>query len=337
MKFYKLMFFITMISGTLISICSYSWLGMWMGLEINLISIIPLINNNLNMYSTESSIKYFLTQTIASMFILFSIILMSMNMEMMFFLKNKILMIIMNSGLLTKMGAAPFHFWFPEVMEGLSWINCFIMLTWQKIAPMILIMYNIILNNFFFFIITGSMLISGILGLNQISMRKILTFSSINHIGWMLSAMIHSKIIWLINFIIYTLITINLIFIFNKFKIFFVNQMIFLLNNKFIMKMFFCMNFFSLGGLPPFLGFLPKWLIINEMIMNKNYFLSFLMIMLTLLTLYFYTRTIFSGMTMNLNSQMLMNFKILNNFYFLLFNFMNLSLLLIFPIWIISI
>nr|AXS64806.1 NADH dehydrogenase subunit 2 [Cleridae sp. 1 KM-2017] len=331
------MFFITLIFGTLISISSYSWLGMWMGLEINLISIIPLINSKINMYSTESSIKYFLTQAIASMFILLSIILMSMNMEMMFFNMNKMSMMILNSGFLTKMGAAPFHFWFPEVMEGLSWMNCLIMLTWQKIAPMILVMYNVTMNNFFFMIIIISMLISGLMGFNQISMRKILTFSSINHIGWMMSAMIHSKTIWIIYFLIYSLISINLIFLFKKFKIYFINQMILLLNNNFMLKLFFCLNFFSLGGLPPFLGFLPKWLVINELIKNSNYFLSFLMILITLITLYFYIRITFSSMIININSQMILNFKNIHNFYFLNFNFLNLSFLLILPIWIIAV
>nr|AXS66581.1 NADH dehydrogenase subunit 2 [Cleroidea sp. 6 KM-2017] len=330
------MFIITMISGTLISICSYSWFGMWMGLEINLISIIPLINNNMNMYSAESSIKYFLTQALASMFILFSIILMSMNMEMMMFMKSKTLLMIMNSGLLTKMGAAPFHFWFPEVMEGLSWMNCLIMLTWQKIAPMILIMYSIFMNNFFFLIILLSMIISGILGMNQISMRKILTFSSINHIGWMLSAMIHSKIIWLINFLIYTLISFNLVIMFKKFKIFFVNQMIFLFNKNFMLKLFFSLNFLSLGGLPPFLGFLPKWLIINEMMKNSNFLLSLLMILTTLLTLYFYIRTIFSSMIINTDSQIHYNKENFSNFYIIIFNFLNLSFLMLFPIWMIT-
>nr|AXS65208.1 NADH dehydrogenase subunit 2 [Cleridae sp. 3 KM-2017] len=330
------MFFITLIFGTLISISSYSWLGMWMGLEINLISIIPLINSKINMYATEASIKYFLTQAIASMFILLSIILMSMNMEMMIFNMNKMSMMILNSGFLTKMGAAPFHFWFPEVMEGLSWMNCLIMLTWQKIAPMILIMYNVMMNNFYFLIIIISMLISGLMGFNQISLRKILTFSSINHIGWMLSAMIHSKIIWIIYFIIYSLISINLIFLFKKFKIYFINQLILILNNNSMLKLFFCLNFFSLGGLPPFLGFLPKWLVINNLIYSHNYFLSFLMILVTLITLYFYIRITFSSMIININSQKILNLETPNNFYFLNFNFLNLSFLMIFPIWIIS-
>nr|YP_010714873.1 NADH dehydrogenase subunit 2 [Cladiscus yunnanus]WDE20687.1 NADH dehydrogenase subunit 2 [Cladiscus yunnanus] len=331
MKFYKLLFYSTMIMGTLISISSYSWLGMWIGLEINLISIIPLFTQTKNMYSAESSIKYFLTQTLASMMILFSIIIMSLNFDFFTSNFNKTMILIMNSSLLTKMGAAPFHFWFPEVMEGLNWINGFILLTWQKIAPMILIMYNSKFSYFFLFIIMISMIISGIMGFNQISLRKILTFSSINHIGWMLSALLNSKIIWMFYFIIYSLISLNIILIFNKMKIFFINQLISMMNYNSILKLFFILNFFSLGGLPPFIGFLPKWFVINELINNNMFFISFFMILLTLFTLYFYIRVTFSTLIINHNSPLFMNFKI-NNFLIISLNFIVLSSLILFPL-----
>nr|YP_009338127.1 NADH dehydrogenase subunit 2 [Trichodes sinae]ANG08437.1 NADH dehydrogenase subunit 2 [Trichodes sinae] len=330
MKFYKLMFFSTLIMGTLISICSYSWLGMWMGLEINMISIMPLISQKNNMYSSESSIKYFLTQTLASMMILFSIILMSLKSSMFLNLEWSNLT-IMNSALLTKMGAAPFHFWFPEIMEGLNWWNCLIMLTWQKIAPMILIMYNSKMELFFFIIIIMTMIISSIMGFNQISLRKIMTFSSINHIGWMLSALFMSKMIWLMYFIIYSIITINIIFIFNKFKMFFINQLIMNLNYSPMMKLFFMLNFFSLGGIPPFLGFIPKWLIINQLTLNYQYLLTFIMILFTLMTFYFYMRIMLSSLLMNHNNIQINTNKI-ENFYMILFNFLSLSSLLLFPL-----
>nr|ALO76574.1 NADH deshydrogenase subunit 2 [Melyridae sp. 'Dasytidae' GENSP01] len=332
MMFFKLLFFSTMMMGTLISISSYSWFGMWMGLEINLISIIPLFAKNINMYSSEASIKYFLTQALASMFILLSVILMSLNNEFISQNYHFILTMIMNSGLLTKMGAAPFHFWFPEIMEGLSWMNCLILLTWQKIAPMILLMYNSMMNMFLMFIIIVSMIISGIMGFNQISLRKILTYSSINHIGWMISALTQSKIIWVYNFIIYTIISLNLILIFNKMKIFFISQLISFLTFKPYLKLFFLLNFMSLGGLPPFLGFLPKWLVINELCLNKNFILSFILILFTLLTLYFYIRTILTGMIINYNSNlMFMNKK--NHFLIFIFNFFSISGLMMFPMF----
>nr|WIL79939.1 NADH dehydrogenase subunit 2 [Tenerus flavicollis] len=333
MKMFKLLFYLCMIMGTVISISSYSWMGMWMGLEINLISIIPILYQNKNMYSSEASVKYFLTQTLASMFILFSIITISLNKEFISLNFNFSSTLIMNSGLLTKMGAAPFHFWFPEIMEGLSWTNCLIMLTWQKIAPMILLMYNSLFNLFTINIIIISLIIGGLLGFNQTSIRKILTFSSINHIGWMISALSLSKIIWTIYFSIYSIITINLIFILNQLKLFFLNQMIMIMNNNIYMKLFFASNMFSLGGLPPFLGFIPKWLTINELCLNNYFTLSLFMIILTLITLFFYIRMIFSNMITNIDTPNLY-WNNYNWFNIILFNFLSISSFLAFPLFV---
>ncbi|YP_009437729.1 NADH dehydrogenase subunit 2 (mitochondrion) [Aethina tumida] len=290
MKFYKLLFFNSLIFGSLLAISSFSWFSMWMGLEINLLSIIPLMNSKSNLYPSESSIKYFITQTIASSLILIAIMI---NLNMLEYIPqyfNTYLNIMMNSGFLMKMGAAPFHFWFPEIMEGLNWLMCLIMLTWQKIAPMILLMSNLKLNIFITSTIIISSLISGIQGINQISIRKILAYSSINHIGWMLASMMYSNSTWMIYFITYSLISINLILVMYNLNIFFLKQLFNSLNYKKMLKFLFSLNFLSLGGLPPFLGFLPKWLTINLLVQNNLFLISAILIVLTLLTLFYYLR-----------------------------------------------
>nr|ARH55013.1 NADH dehydrogenase subunit 2 [Geodromicus suturalis] len=316
-----MLFFNTLLIGTLISISSYSWMGMWMGLEINLLSIIPLMNNMKNLFSSEASLKYFITQAMASTIILFSIIMMSMNLKTSMI--NNPLLLIFNSALLTKMGAAPFHFWFPEVMEGLNWNNCLIMLTWQKIAPMIILMYNLNMMMFFFIVIVFSMLISGIMGLNQTSLRKIMAYSSINHIGWMISSMMFMKTIWLNYFIIYSIISLNIIIIFKLLNIFFLKQLFISLKNNLMMKLFFIMNFLSLGGLPPFLGFMPKWLTIQLMVEKSMLLMTFMMIMLTLLTLFYYMRITFSTLILNTNEINFFTNKPNQNLFIFFMNFIS--------------
>nr|YP_009995389.1 NADH dehydrogenase subunit 2 [Ochthebius himalayae]QNP09805.1 NADH dehydrogenase subunit 2 [Ochthebius himalayae] len=317
---YKLLFTTSMMMGTLISISSYTWLGMWMGLEINLLSIIPLFSNCKNMLNNEASLKYFITQVMASTVMLFSIIILSSNL---FETWMSNFNMIFNSSLLTKMGAAPFHFWFPEVMEGLNWSNCLLLLTWQKIAPMILIMYNKMMM-FFSIIIIFSMVISGIMGMNQISLRKILAYSSINHIGWMIGSMLFMESIWIIYFSIYTIISMNIILIFKHYNVFYLKQLFNMMNNNSMLKFFFMMNFLSLGGLPPFLGFLPKWLTIQLMIENNLILLTGLMTVMTLMTLYFYMRITFTTLMINMN-EVNFYFKYKNNNWMMMFfNFMSL-------------
>nr|YP_010759129.1 NADH dehydrogenase subunit 2 [Melanesthes exilidentata]WEX49719.1 NADH dehydrogenase subunit 2 [Melanesthes exilidentata] len=308
MKTFKIIFFSSMVMGTLISVSSYSWLSMWMGLEINLLSVIPLFSNSKNIFSSESSLKYFITQAMASLVLLTAVILMLLTSEFINPLMNFYFSMMMNSALLTKLGAAPFHFWFPEVIEGLNWANSMILLTWQKIAPMMLLMNNKINMQFLMVVIISSLIISTMSGFNQISLRKILAFSSINHIAWMLSTLMISFSMWLIYFLIYSLINLNVIMMFSSTKTFYINQINNIMNKNKMTKLLFMINFMSLGGLPPFIGFLPKWLVINWLTNNQFMLITFTMIITTLIMLFIYIRIMMSSMV--LSSMELKNSKI---------------------------
>nr|UZT67663.1 NADH dehydrogenase subunit 2 [Attagenus unicolor japonicus]BBE24794.1 NADH dehydrogenase subunit 2 [Attagenus unicolor japonicus] len=304
-KMYQLYFTVAMISGTLITVSSSSWLGMWMGLEINLLSITPLLSSIKNQMESEATMKYFITQAMASAILIMAIIA-NMQKETILPMINST---IMNMAILTKMGAAPFHFWFPEVMEGLSWMNGLIMLTWQKIAPMIILMYSYKMIALISMAIVSSMLISGVMGINQTSLRKIMAYSSINHIGWMISSMIMIQSIWIIYLTIYSTITTAVTIIMKTMNTFHMNQLINAMNNKKPLKMLFIMNFLSMGGLPPFIGFFPKWITINFLVNSNFIVMSLMMIVMTLMTLYFYMRITFSALVMKTTE---MNFKLLS-------------------------
>nr|YP_004222189.1 NADH dehydrogenase subunit 2 [Apochrysa matsumurae]BAJ61134.1 NADH dehydrogenase subunit 2 [Apochrysa matsumurae] len=290
-------FLTTLILGSLISISSNNWMGAWMGLEINLLSFIPLMNNLKNSMSTEASLKYFLVQALASAILLFSVVIMSLFNNIFMNLLNNIDLFnfLMNSSLFMKMGVAPFHFWFPEVIEGMNWMISIILMTWQKLAPMILLSYCI---SFFYlnFIILFSIFIGSMGGLNQISLRKIMAYSSINHMGWMLSSFLISNYYWLIYFLIYCFLSISVIFNFMKYNIHYLSQTFNLMKFSPILKFIIFCNFLSLGGLPPFSGFFPKWIIIQNL---NNYFLITMMVCLTLITLFYYLRVTYSAFMIN--------------------------------------
>nr|APX40356.1 NADH dehydrogenase subunit 2 [Stylosomus ilicicola] len=286
-----------MITGLMITISSNSWMSMWIGLEVNLLSIIPLLSTNKLYNSAEATIKYFITQVMASSIFLMSIILMINSNEQLFFQQSNLLMIT-QSALFIKMGAAPFHAWFPEVMEGLSWSNCMIMLTLQKIAPMIILLNIIKPSLLIFLVIMTSLIVGGLFGINQVSIRKIMAYSSINHIGWMIAAMLSMKSLWSLYFIIYSTISANIIFILNVANLKTIGQISLIFKTNKINSLFFSMNFFSLGGLPPYFGFLPKWFTIQQLNLNNYLFLSIFMLVITLVTLYFYLRMSFSSLMM---------------------------------------
>jgi len=195
---------------------------------------------------------------------------------------------------------APFHFWFPIVIEGLNWINNIILITWQKIAPIILLSFC--LNSYFFyFTIIISVTFGSFGGLNQTSLRKLIAFSSINHLGWIVAGILNNQGVWKIYFIFYCFLSITIIFLFNRLKIFNLNQIFSSFNFKFLIKTVIFIPLLSLGGLPPFLGFFPKWIVIDLLINLNMFFLLILIVNLTLITLYFYLRISYSAFLLNHN------------------------------------
>jgi NADH-ubiquinone oxidoreductase chain 2 len=176
----------------------------------------------------------------------------------------------------------------------LEWTECLLLITVQKISPFILISYLLKINLFLARIIITSVAIGSIGGINQTSLRKILTYSSINHTGWILSAISLRESMWLLYFSIYSLLTTTVISIIKPFKPSFINQLIIIKKEIVITKFLIFTSLLSLGGLPPFLGFIPKWVIIQEMTANKHYFLITFIVIGSLLTLYYYLRICYS-------------------------------------------
>lgn len=192
--------------------------------------------------------------------------------------------------LLIKLGAAPFHFWLPEILTKIRWNNRAILITWQKVAP-ILIINNINYNNKIIYIsIIISVIVGALGGLNQISLRKIIGYSSINHLGWIISLR-KIKNNWIYYLRIYAIIVVSICWIFHQYNIIHINQ-INNMNITIIEKLTYLTSILRLGGLPPFLGFLPKWLVIQTLVEDTIYIIITIIIIIRLLRLFYYIRTI---------------------------------------------
>nr|YP_009472934.1 NADH dehydrogenase subunit 2 [Metatropis longirostris]AST10164.1 NADH dehydrogenase subunit 2 [Metatropis longirostris] len=317
-NFLKMMFLMMILMSTMLTISSSNWIGMWMGMEMNLMSFIPFISKIKNTKSSKATMIYFLVQSIGSVILLFSILVNSFIMIspiMMEEITNMSLML----GLLIKLGVAPFHMWMPEMMSNLSWMDLMVFMTWQKLAPMYTLS-NLINNNWMIMTsILMSTIIGAIGGINLTSLRKIMAFSSINHLGWMLIMMVNNNM-WYMYLMLYSIMIIMACTFFNNYNSYFINQ----LNNSsmsMMEKYIMASIMLSIGGLPPFLGFLPKWMAIESMINSNMLIVMLIMIMMSLLTLFYYMRMISSLMMMfNYTNKWLYLNKIKMN-YILLVNF----------------
>nr|YP_010554594.1 NADH dehydrogenase subunit 2 [Cheumatopsyche infascia]UYO79214.1 NADH dehydrogenase subunit 2 [Cheumatopsyche infascia] len=308
----KLMFLTMMMLSIMITISSNSWISCWMGLELNTFSFLPFIFKKMNFLSSETSIKYFLIQSISSVNLLFIISLinwkmMDKNLYLPFLFLNIIIC------LLFKLGSAPFHFWMINLIESFNWMSMFIFFSIQKIPAIILISFYLNME-FLYMIIFFNCLFGSIGGLTQLSIRKILSYSSIFNFSWMFSAIIISENMFLLFMFIYTLISMNLFTFFKFINLTYINQLHNIKNNKFFILII-LINLMSLGGLPPFLGFIPEWLISIYFIQSKSYIILFI-IMMSLINLFYYIQLIFPLIYIN-KLQMKWNMNFNFNLFFL--------------------
>nr|URH14716.1 NADH dehydrogenase subunit 2 [Saguinus midas] len=297
-----LMISFTIVTGTTITILSSHWFLIWMGLELNMLAIIPVLAKNTKPRSTEASTKYFLIQATASLILLMAIFLNHLiSGQWSISPPMDILSTIMLIALVMKLGMTPFHFWLPEVTQGIPLIPAMVVLTWQKLAPMSIMLqiFPSMNTNMLLMISVLSIMVGSWGGLNQTQLRKILAYSSITHMGWMLAVLHYDPNITILTLIIYILLTIS------SFMTFYANSNVTTLSlshtwNKLTWMMpMIPLMMMSLGGLPPLTGFSPKWAIMLELTKNNNLILPLTMAMLTLMNLYFYMRLTYSiSMTM---------------------------------------
>nr|AAT91086.1 NADH dehydrogenase subunit 2 [Laimosemion geayi] len=280
-------------AGTLITLTSTHWLMAWMGLEINTFAILPLMIKKYHPRAMEATTKYFIIQTTAATMLLFATTsnawttgqweIQQMN--------DTLPLAIITLALMLKMGLAPLHPWFPEVLQGLSFSTGLILSTWQKLAPFSL-MLQISSFNSTLLIIFGltSILMGGWGGLNQTQLRKILGYSSVAHLGWMILVMQYSLNLAFLTFITYVTLTFSmfLMFMFNQAST--INMLSLSSTKTPILSAITPLIFLSLGGLPPLTGFLPKWLILTELTKQDMMIAATVAALSALLSLYFYLR-----------------------------------------------
>nr|YP_010490461.1 NADH dehydrogenase subunit 2 [Octolasmis warwickii]UWM12947.1 NADH dehydrogenase subunit 2 [Octolasmis warwickii] len=290
--FFPLFYMFFLFMSTFMVLSSSSMIVLWLGLEINLMSFIPLIFIlGSGKGNSEAIVKYFLIQAISSSLILFLFMWSFMYSNYSLWISKEI---IISMSLAMKVGLAPFHFWFPEVMSGMDWIGSLLIMTWQKISPLY-ILSMVFDQNFLMFMGVCSALTGAIMGLSQVSLQKILAFSSISHLGWISIILSLSSLNWIFYLSIYILVSLITCLCLWFLNFFHLSQIFYEENMS--VKFLVFMNLLSTGGLPPLLGFSAKLVAFKELYSYTP--LLLVLILSSLLTLYFYTRICISSFTMS--------------------------------------
>nr|QXM27387.1 NADH dehydrogenase subunit II [Tyrannus albogularis] len=290
----KLIFSMSLMLGTTITISSNHWMMAWTGLEINTLAILPLISKSHHPRAIEASTKYFLVQAAASTLLLFS------SMSNAWFtgqwditqLTHPASCMLLTAAISMKLGLVPFHFWFPEVLQGSSLMTSLLLATIMKFPPTILLfLTSPSLNPTLLSVMAiASAALGGWMGLNQTQIRKIMAFSSISHLGWMTIILIYNPKLMLITFYLYSLTTSAIFFALNSTNTLKLSTLMTMWSKIPILAATLMLTLLSLAGLPPLTGFLPKWLIIQELTKQELTATATIIALLSLLGLFFYLR-----------------------------------------------
>nr|AHN95890.1 NADH dehydrogenase subunit 2 [Ixobrychus flavicollis] len=303
----KLLSSMSLLLGTSITISSNHWMMAWTGLETNTLAIIPLIAKSHHPRAIEAAIKYFLVQATASALVLFSSLMNAWFTGQWDItqLTHPTSCLLLTTAIAMKLGLVPFHLWFPEVLQGSSLTTALLLSTVMKLPPItILFMTSHSLNPTLLTIMAiASTALGGWMGLNQTQLRKILAFSSISHLGWMTIIMTYNPKLTLLTFYLYTLITTAVFLALNKTKTLKLPTMMTSWTKIPTLNATLMLTLLSLAGLPPLTGFMPKWLIIQELTKQELTTAATTIALLSLLSLFFYLRlTYYSTITLPPNS-----------------------------------
>nr|AML26991.1 NADH dehydrogenase subunit 2 [Meleagris ocellata] len=290
----KLISIVSLIMGTSITMSSNHWILAWTGLEINTLAIIPLISKSHHPRAIEATIKYFLTQSTASALILFSSLTNAWSTGQWDItqLNNPTSCLLLTMAIAIKLGLVPFHFWFPEVLQGSSMTTALLLSTLMKLPPItLLFMSSQSLNpTLLTTLAISSALVGGWMGLNQTQTRKILAFSSISHLGWMIAIIIYDPYLTILTFVLYSLMTMTVFLSLTQIKVLKLSTMLISWTKTPMLNATMMLALLSLAGLPPLTGFMPKWLIIQELTKQEMTPTATTITLLSLLGLFFYLR-----------------------------------------------
>nr|AAY53695.1 NADH dehydrogenase subunit 2 [Morphnus guianensis] len=290
----KLIASLSLILGTTTTISSNHWMMAWAGLELNTLAIIPFISKSHHPRAVEATVKYFLVQATASTLLLFSSMTNAWSTGQWDItqLTNPTSSLLLTVAIAMKLGLVPFHFWFPEVLQGSSLTTALLLSTMMKFPPttLLLLTSHSLNPTLLTTMAVISVALGGWMGLNQTQLRKILAFSSITHLGWMTAVIVYSPKLALLTFYLYILMTATVFLTLNSTKTLKLMTLMTSWTKTPTLNATLMLVLLSLAGLPPLTGFLPKWLIIQELTKQGMATTATIIATLSLLGLFFYLR-----------------------------------------------
>lgn len=306
--------------GMLLLLSSNDLIIFYLNIELLSLSLYILAAiNKQSEHSTEAGLKYFILGSLSSGLLLFGCAILYIftgetnfdSISYLIWYNQENFELILGTmfifiAILFKLAAAPFHMWLPDVYEGaptiitaffaivpkIATLGIFINLIWcwfglfQQIQP-ILIVSTIL-----------SMLIGSIGALNQTKIKRLIAYSAISHIGFILLGLLpgtlyglQATLMYIIIYITMSIASFSFILVFFK-KTNYISELSGLSRKNPILASTFAIILFSIAGLPPLAGFFSKYLILLEALSNELILLAIIGVAASCIAAFYYIQII---------------------------------------------
>ena len=325
MKIFKIEYPILILSsilGMMVMISSNDLIVFYIGLELQSLSLYVLASfNRNNLLSAESGLKYFILSALSSGLLLYGCSLIygfsaSTNFNLINNYSNSstygltfgIVFILV--GLSFKISVVPFHMWAPDVYQGAPTSVTTFFSTLPKIAALTIFIrflyvpfYNLIdqWQNIIIFLSLASMIFGSIAAIGQSSLKRLIAYSSIGHMGYALAGLstgtnagIQSSLIYMSIYLIMNLGFFSCLLMIRKNDKYYENidDLSGLSKNHPILSFCFLITLFSLAGIPPLAGFFGKFYVFMAVIEQSLYLLAIIGLLATVISAFYYLKII---------------------------------------------
>jgi|TARA_B110000971_G_C20004582_1_gene498465 proton-translocating NADH-quinone oxidoreductase chain N len=315
-------------------VSSYDLLSIYLAIELQSLSFYVLAASKRDCaYSTEAGLKYFLLGAFSSGILLFGCSMIygftgSIHFEelgLMFTGSGQVSIwntsgillgiLFLAVGFLFKLSAVPFHMWAPDVYEGSpSSMTAFFLIT-PKMAIMG-VFIRLFLYSFYEFLFAwqslillssmASMVLACFAGIAQTRIKRLLVYSAIGHVGYILLGFACGSVeglqALLIYLVVYLVITLNMFtgllclrlpfYSSHGRSLRYIGDLHQLVGSNPLLSLTLCVNLFSIAGIPPLAGFCSKFYLFFAALSSALYLPALLGVITSVISCFYYLRLI---------------------------------------------
>jgi NADH-quinone oxidoreductase subunit N len=322
-EFYALVLFA--VAGMMIMVSGQHFLTLYMGLELLSLCLYALVAMDRdNARAAEAAMKYFVLGALASGMLLYGMSMLygatgSLNISevassLLNGVQNRPVLVLglvfIVAGLAFKLGAVPFQMWVPDVYEGSPTAVTLFIGSVTKLAAFALVIRLLVQGLFVLAIDWQGMLIimavlsiviGNITAIAQTSLKRMLAYSTISHVGFLLygimSAGINgfaSAMFYIVSYVLMTLAGFGIILLLSR-KGFEADQLNDLkgLNQRSPWYAFLMLiTMFSMAGVPPTLGFYAKFAVLQAALQAGMIWLVVFAVLMAVIGAFYYLRIV---------------------------------------------